>query len=438
MHLNPTFNDLHPSFYARYYHFSKNEPSCCLQLNPEAGGIPLTKSIHIVKKKNEFAFVHKLLSDVVDHYTNNPQEVPKKWISLKKLIHNLKAWNKKVDSYNAKIDSSFLLRLINKILNFISYSLKYKHLSVEALERSIASLLNPFEQDQTILGRWLYRHHKDFISHTVPSNRVQTLFERGTLLSDEANLRLREEHLGRLQGPLYTKAITLEGQEKTSLFEKWKKYCEIDLDRNGYPVLRHKNTTKRAMIDTRIDEVARSLRISSVSVRIGLDEIVKYSPSVWRTPNFDSILSSIFQRCVAKSEMKNNLEEKNRYLAECKRKITLLRNDANTGILRINQIGLKDVIHVIYDSVNWEAEALIMLRGDASMILNRELSEDSTQLDTDQLPPVWANHGMDVAWPLADENTILLGPRQLLQPYKDRYPNIVFFDEITPEQKSHL
>ncbi|MBA3722776.1 MAG: hypothetical protein H0W88_10305 [Parachlamydiaceae bacterium] len=130
---------INPSFYERPLNFHKKEvskeSSVCLGFEDKPGTLRLSK-IKPTKRifETKFSQIHSYLKNQVVIFSKKIEEVDPK--SLFFFKYNIQEWNKKVESYNHKIDRSFCLSNLNRLLGILTcfqYTLKYKAISVLSL-----------------------------------------------------------------------------------------------------------------------------------------------------------------------------------------------------------------------------------------------------------------------------------------------------------------
>lgn len=95
-------------------------------------------------------------------------------------------------------------------------------------------------------------------------------------------------------------------------------------------------------------------------------------------------------------------------------------------------------IRMLEDKIYWAYGNVAILKGFKSKeekTSHRQIAK-AFELFT---PGPWSNpEGKFFEFNLKDESILILGPKKILEPYKDKYMNLVFIEDLTQEQREKL
>lgn len=372
--------------------------------------------------ESKFSTVHVVFSTFVDSMAKRHDLTIQQKGNLR---FNIEKWNEKIDSHNKSVERSCFLRVLNKILEFISrfWSLKYKKIDVSKISEPKWN-----EKDSTPIGKWLAEHHNDFVAHAINKENVASVLNEGSLHSAGELLRTKGsvfiEACGLKGG--YEKIIKLDpkdievqiGSRKKRIEDIWKRQIYMEFGKDKLPII-----TFSFEDDKELYKIIKEINSDSGfynAVQLYLDMKFPYIGH----------LTHVYEQFMAHSKTIHNRIEREKYLRKCWRML-----EPVCTFLSFFRTSMCNSIRTVKNGIAWEYGEVVALRGKTSSIIGKHTMGQFVKHEACLLEP-YENKGKYFSWDLRQEDTIVLGPKAVLDPYRTQYSNLHYIEELTPEQRA--
>lgn len=338
------------------------------------------------------------------------------------LRFNIIKWNEKVDSHNQSVDRSGFLRILNKILEFIScsaWSLKGKHIDLNKVPKAEWDA-----KDDTPIGKWIAKHHGDFVAHAINDKNVSSVLSDGALRPAAEVLRTKGSVLKETSLGSYGKVEALDpkemekriGNNKDQLELLWKKLIHMEMGEDHFPRVTCNNLDRSEFwrLSNEDTEFYDALKIHHDMKFPYVEQITK-----------------VYEKFMEHSKTIPKINERKFYLRNCWEKLQPVYD-----FLSAFKRTICSSIRTVENGIAWGYGKVVALRGNATPIIGGRMMGGSVINHETCLLEPYQNNGKYFSWDLRQKDTLILGPKVILEPYQKQYPNLHYIEDLTPAQRA--
>lgn len=422
------------AFYEEKYTFRKSGVSHTqLSLNRSGNANILHLSdADLSGSQSHFSRITSYLEQVVKHFSAHPEKLS--MISMDNLKHNVTEWNKKIQSHNAKIQKSCFLRLIEKIISFIfKRSMLINPVALDGLHRTVA--VHDWSNDTSSMGKWLHVHSADFVAHAINNNNVSSVLADGEV-HPAAHL-LFERGSVWLEGYLpyqYDKWEMQSNQELrksidptllSRLKQIWEQQINVEYGHDHLPV--GHNTQAN---DDEIYHIAKKLAADPNKLFEFHHNLLVF---LERENPVHKPMAEVYEKCKVHAATIEDRFVRKKYLEACDERIAEISYKIFARLFR----RVKAEVRAVKNGIAWGYGNVVVLRGNTAGIIGTTRVRSIIPNEVCLLSPI-QNGGKFFSLALNQPDTMIIGPRSILESYSGTYPNICYIEDLSDEQKDFM